>query len=230
VLGQFGVVVDGVGVGREFDVGACFEIPALSAQYAVAVDGSVEDKVVLIAGGAGAVGYYAIQFAKADRARTIIATVSSDQKAQQALEAGADIIINYKTEDVAARIKAATDGQGGDRIIEVDLGANLGLIQSCLKYGGIIVVYGSASDMTPRIPVLLLGKQGALFHFMSVYTIPLTDRLKAIGRLTRLLDDGWLKHRIAARFSLDDVAAAHEAVESGKRVGNVILEIGHHRP
>ncbi|MGH7878845.1 MAG: NADPH:quinone reductase [Candidatus Binataceae bacterium] len=215
--------------GTDFDAGACFGIPALSAHYAVTSDDPVEDKFVLITGGAGAVGHYAIQFAKAQRARAIIATVSSEQKAQQARGAGARTTINYKTEDVAARVKAETDGRGVDRIIEVDLGSNLALIESCLKPGGTVVIYGSASDMEPRMPVLNLGKKGAVLRFMSVYTIPMTVRVKAIAELTRRLNDGYLKHRIAARFPLDKIADAHEAVESGKYIGNVVLEIASSR-
>jgi NADPH2:quinone reductase len=105
--------------------GACLGIPAFTAYHAVTMNGGVSNKVVLVAGGAGAVGHYAIQFAKIKGARRIIASVSGPEKAILAREAGADIVLNYRTEDLLAAIREVTSGQGVDRIIEVDFAANV---------------------------------------------------------------------------------------------------------
>jgi len=110
-----------------FDAGACLGIPALTAYHAAAVDGGVAGKSVLVAGGAGAVGHYAIQCARLLGARQVIATVSSDAKAKLALQAGADLAVDYKSPEAAARIREATRGAGVDRIIEVDIAANAAL-------------------------------------------------------------------------------------------------------
>jgi NADPH2:quinone reductase len=99
-----------------FEAGACLGIPALTAHRAVTVDGSPEGQTVLVAGGAGAVGHYAIQMSKLLGAARVIATVSSPEKARHALEAGADEVIDYKREDVAERVAAITGwARGGSR-------------------------------------------------------------------------------------------------------------------
>lgn len=208
-----------------FEVGACLGIPALSAHFAVNVDGPVEGKIVLISGGAGAVGHYAIQLAKAAGAH-VITTVSSRQKAEEARAAGADHIVNYKVEDVIARIMEISGGSGVDRIIEVDLAANMPIAEACLKYGGTVLVYGSASDMNAPVPVLQLGKQGVILRFMSIYTIPMADRRKGIRELSALLEANRLVHRIGARFSLEQIVKAHESVETGRLLGNVVVDVG----
>jgi NADPH:quinone reductase len=111
-----------------FEADACLGIPALTAHRAVIIDGSPEDQIVLVAGGAGSVGHYAIQFAKLLGAAQVIATVSSPEKAEHARQAGADAVINYRTEPVAERIMELTTGHGADRIVEVDLAGNARLL------------------------------------------------------------------------------------------------------
>jgi NADPH2:quinone reductase len=105
-----------------FEQGACLGIPAMTAHRALFADGPINGKTVLVTGGAGVVGHYAIQLAKWAGAR-VVTTVSSDAKAAHARAAGADVVINYRSEDVAARIKAECSGV--DRIVEVDFGKNL---------------------------------------------------------------------------------------------------------
>ena len=93
-------------------VGACLGIPALTAYHAVTVDGGVAEKNILVAGGAGAVGHYAIQLAKLKGAKQVIATVSGPEKAALAREAGADVVLNYKTDDLLSAIQDAHSGAG----------------------------------------------------------------------------------------------------------------------
>ncbi len=206
-----------------FEDGACLGIPAMTAYHAVHCDDDVRGKWLLVAGGAGSVGHYAIQMAKAAGAR-VVATVSSQKKADEALEAGAEAAFNYKSTTIVEEIRGiARDGI--DRIIEVDLGANGHLVVPTLRYGGTVLVYGSASNMNPSIPVLQFGSLGVVMRFMSIYTISSEARHRAIHGITSLLEAGKLVHRIAASFSLDEVADAHEAVESGKMIGNVVLRI-----
>ena len=89
------------------DDGACLGIPAYTAYHAVVLAGVKEGSTVLVAGGAGAVGHYAVQFAKRRKA-TVITTVSSPEKAAIARQAGADHVIDYRRENVGARVKAIT--------------------------------------------------------------------------------------------------------------------------
>ena len=149
-----------------FDAGACLGIPALTAYHAAAVDGGVAGKTVLVAGGAGAVGHYAVQMARLLGARQVFATVSSPAKAELALQAGADLAIDYRTDDVAARVRAATDGLGVDRIIEVDIAANAALDLQLLKQGGDLVVYGSGAGefRAVLLPADHAAREIALLH------------------------------------------------------------------
>jgi len=206
------------------EVGACLGIPALTAWQAVYVDGGVAGKRVLVAGGAGAVGNYAVQMAKRAGAAQVIATVSSAEKAVLARDAGADVVLNYRTEDLVSAVMAATDGAGVDRIIEVDFGANVGQDIAMLKPEGELVVYGSNSPEigVPFVPSIL---KNIRMRFFIVYNLSPADRAAALAGLTALLEENALMHNIAARLPLARIAEAHELVEGGKAVGNVVLSI-----
>lgn len=210
---------------EDLAVGACLGIPALTAYQAVATDGGVRGKSVLVAGGAGAVGHYAIQLARILGAGKIFSTVSSPEKAAIASAAGADVAVDYKTEDVAARVLEETGGAGVDRVIEVDFGTNIGLDLQLLRRDGELVVYGSNAleIAVPFVPMIL---KNVLLRFFIVYNLNPQDRSRAMGHLDALLAQGRLEHNIAARLPLAEAAAAHELVESGRAVGNVVLAIG----
>jgi NADPH2:quinone reductase len=207
-----------------FEQGACLGIPALTAFHAVHTHGGVVGKSVLVHGGAGAVGHCAIQFARIAGARRVIATVSSDEKAAVAREAGVDVVLNYRIDDVTARVLEDTDGKGVDRIIEVDLAANLKVDLSLVRQDGEIVVYGSGAPEIP-IPFIASVLKNASFHFFIVYNLAAADRSRAITGLDRILSDGRLTTRIAARLPLSEIARAHELVEGGRLVGNVVIDI-----
>lgn len=208
-----------------FEVGACLGIPALTALRAVLVDGGVEGRTVLVTGGAGAVGYYAIQMAKLAGATRVFATVSGPEKARLAREAGAELALDYRSEDVAARMQEATGGTGVDRVIEVDLAANIAASMAAVRNGGQIVVYGSGKSEIPVsfFPAIV---RNLLIRFFIVYNLEPQDRATAISTLTGWLEQGRLRHMIAARHPLAAIADAHEQVERGAAVGNVIIETG----
>ena len=102
-----------------FAEGATLGIPAMTAWTCLYCDGPIVGQTVLVTGGAGAVGHYAVQLAKWGGAQ-VIATVSSPAKAEQARLAGADLVVNYKTEDVVAKAMAFTGQRGVDRVVDVD--------------------------------------------------------------------------------------------------------------
>lgn len=208
----------------DFAAGACLGIPALTAFHAVAVDGGVRDKTVLIAGGAGAVGHYAIQFARLAGAAKIISTVSSPQKAAQARAAGADVLIDYRREDVAARVHALTDGRGVDRVIEVDLSANVKLDFEVVREEGDLVIYGS---LVPEVQVNFVSgiMKNLRLRFFIVYKLNAEDRARALAGVSAALERGLLQHQVEARLPLAQIIEAHERVESGQALGNVVLDI-----
>jgi NADPH2:quinone reductase len=208
----------------EFDAGACLGIPALTAYHAVHTDGGVSGKSVLVAGGAGAVGHYAIQFAKAAGAAQVLTTVSTAEKSALARAAGADVVINYRTDDVVARVHEATGGRGVDRIIEVDFGVNIGLDTQIVRADGEIVVYGSNAPeiAVPFVPMIL---KNVGLRFFIVYNLSAQARSEALEGLNALLAAGKLIHNIGARIPLDHIADAHEMIENGQAVGNVVVSL-----
>lgn len=205
------------------DAGACLGIPALTAQHAITLSGPLAGKTVLISGGAGAVAHYAIQIAKAAGAK-VLTTISSPEKAQLVSAAGADLAINYRSENVGAIVKAHTDGRGADVVIELDLAANAKLLPEVLAAKGKVVAYGtSALEIT--IPGFFCLLNSIRIEFFLIYTLDEQQRAAAVASLSALLERNALIHNIAARLPLSEVAAAHELVESGKAAGNVVLLI-----
>ena len=207
-----------------FEEGACLGIPALTALRALLTDGGVLGKVVLVAGGAGAVGHYAVQMAKLMGAAKVIATVSTPAKAAHARSAGADEIIDYKTESVAERIKALTDGHGVQRIIEVDISGNANLYPAIMARDGLIAAYGTNSREIKLLfsPLILTG---AAIRFFIVYELAPEARREAIEQLRLWINRGLLRHAVAARYPLERIVDAHEAVERGTHIGNVVVTL-----
>jgi NADPH:quinone reductase len=206
------------------EAGACLGIPALTALHAVLCGDGVAGRTVLVAGGAGAVGHYAIQFARSLGAARVIATVSNAAKGELALAAGAHETIDYREDDVAARVKAATGGQGVDRIVEVDIAANAKAHLPALASGGDWVVYGSgqAEFSLPFFPMIV---SNATLRCFIVYNLSAPDRRRAVSALTGLLETGGIQHNIGRRLALQEIAKAHDLVAKGEVMGNVVLEV-----
>ena len=208
----------------DFDAGACLGIPAMTACHAALGDGPLTGQTVLVTGGAGAVGHYAIQFAKWSGAR-VITTVSGAAKSAHAKSAGADHVINYREQDVVAIIKELTAGAGVDRIVEVEFGGNLAVSNQVLKVGGVIAAYGSAAVPTPPLPFYPMMFNHTTVQMLLVYLLTNAQRQRACGLINEALDAGILKNHIGARFALGDTAQAHVAVESGSVIGNVVVTV-----
>jgi NADPH2:quinone reductase len=208
----------------ELEAGACLGIPTLTALHAVRCAGGVQGKTVLVSGGAGAVGHYAVQMARRLGAKRVLATVSSDEKARAAEEAGADACINYRTQDVVAAVRDLTAGALVDRVVEVDIASNGAMNTELLRPGGEAVVYGSgaASFTLPFFPHIA---RNLSLHFFIVYALSPEDRAAALATLGDMLEAGALSHRIARRLPMNAMAEAHELVESGRAVGNVVVAI-----
>src|SRR3954463_13083920 len=207
-----------------FAEGATLGVPAMTAHRAVFVAGPVQGKAVLVTGGAGAVGHYAVQLASWAGAR-VITTVSSAEKAERARGGGAAHVIDYRREDVAARILDLTGGVGVDHIAEVDFGGNLAATLRCLRVNGSIMIYASNGDREPKLPVRNLMQKNLTVYAMSLASVPHADRKRAqtdIAAWTATPGRSILS--VAARFPLYETAAAHKAVEAGGKVGTVVVE------
>lgn len=207
-----------------FDVGACLGIPAMTAHRCVFADGPVTGRTVLVQGGAGAVGYYAVQMAKLGGAARVIATVSRDAQALRAREAGADEIVNHRSEDVVARVRAVCGAEAPlDRVVEVAFGANLRTDLELLRPGSVIATYASDAAPEPAVPFWPMLSKDLTVRFVLVYAMPDDAHAQAARWIGDALSGGRLRHQVFRSFALDDIAAAHEATESMSNVGKVLV-------
>ena len=205
-----------------FAEGATLGIPGMTAHYCVFVGGPVQGRTLLVTGAAGAVGHYAVQLAKWAGA-TVIATVSSQAKAARASAGGADHVINYRSEDVAARVRDLTGGDGVDHVVDVDFGGNLVATLRCVRPNGSIAIYASNGDRTPKLPVGELMQRNVALYPMSLPGTLHAARKRAQSDIARWIAAPRILS-VAARFPLAQAAAAHEAVERGDKVGTVVIE------
>ena len=209
--------------GASFETGACVGIAGMTAHRCLFQDGGIQGQTVLVAGGGGAVGHAAIQLAKWGGAR-VAATVSRPEQEKIAREAGADLVVNRKNENPAERIKEFTRGAGLDRVVEVAFEANLELNRAVLKANGVISTYSSGPpDSAPRIPFSAIMRQGITVHFILVYVMSRDAHGAAARDLNAALEAGRYRPHVARAFGLDEAAAAHEAQESGRTVGKILI-------
>ncbi len=203
--------------GASFELGATLGVPAMTAHHCLFSDGPVRGQTVLVAGGAGAVGHFAIELAKRAGAR-VVTTVSSPDKAALAEKAGADLVVNYRSPDTADQIKAFGPV---DRVIEVALGANLELDLAVARPHATIVTY-AAEAVNPALPVRACMTANVTLKFVLLYGVPMAELEQTAADITAALAGGELTGLPAHRFALADIAAAHEAAEGGA-VGKVIV-------
>jgi NADPH2:quinone reductase len=194
----------------------------MTAHRCVRADGPVGGKTVLVTGGAGAVGHYAIQFAKLHGAR-VIATVSSDQKAHIALAAGADATVNYRMEDTTKRLMDLTGGAGVDHIVEVDFAGNFMVSREVLRSNGVLALYSAGVAPQPPVPLQFKASNITL-RFVLVYDMPELAKDAAVQEITQLLEEGKLRHHPGLHFSLESARQAQQAVEGGA-IGKVVLDV-----
>jgi NADPH2:quinone reductase len=204
--------------GASAELGASLGVPAVTAYRCLFADGPLEGKNVLVAGGAGAVGHFAIELAKRAGAR-VVTTVSGPQKAELAAKAGADLVVNYRDADAAEQIRSFA-GQI-DRVVELALGANLELDLAVTAPHAQIVTY-AAEAADPVLPVRACMTANVLLRFVLLYGVPRATLDQAAQDITMALAEGALTELPVTRFSLDDIVAAHEAVEAGA-VGKVLV-------
>jgi NADPH2:quinone reductase len=216
-----------------FDLGASTGIPALTAHRCLTVGGTgrlhpgaLEGQVVLVTGGAGAVGHAAIELAKWAGAR-VAATVSSAAKEALAAAAGADLIVNYREQDVERIVRGWAPG-GVDTVVEVAIGANAATDLALLRTGGVIASYATDRD-TASIPIRASMQINARWQFVLVYTVSRAAKGHAVADISAALADEALHVGLEAglplhRYPLEHIADAHRAVESGV-TGKVLVDV-----
>jgi NADPH2:quinone reductase len=185
--------------------------------------GALAGKTVLVPGGAGAVGNAAIQLAKWAGAY-VITTVSSTEKADLATAAGADAVLNYREEDVAARVKELSEA-GAHIVVEVSTD-NLRTDLNALAAGGNIAIYVGGEVTIPSFKAML---KNASLDFVLTYTTTIEEKDNAVAAVAEAVNSGAFRVGVLAglpilRFPFERIADAHEAVER-HAVGKVVVEV-----
>jgi NADPH:quinone reductase len=206
-----------------FAAGATLGIPCMTAWCCLFGDGTIAGRTVLVTGGAGAVGHYAVQLAKGGGAR-VIATVSSLVKAEQARLAGADLVIDYKTEDVVARTLAFTEQRGVDHVVDVDFGGNIATTLKLMAVNSTIAVYATNGNRSPVVLMRELMERCIALRTLVLYALPQPLLAAAQADISKWLAAGKRIHNIAGRYALSETAQAHLAVERGDKLGTVIVD------
>lgn len=204
--------------------GASLGVPALTAHRALFAHGPIDGCNVLVTGGAGAVGFYAIQLARHAGAR-VVATVSRPAKAEAARRAGAHAVVDYRRDDVVAAVRDFSGGRGVDRIVEVDFGANLATSLQVIAEHGCIAAYASMGEPRPSLPFYDFSRRNVTLMPFLVYAMPQAAIAQAGCDVNAWLESGTAAHQVAERFALARTVAAHEAVESGRMIGKVVIDV-----
>ena len=207
-----------------FEVGACMGIPTMTAHRCVFADGDVAGQTILVTGGAGRVGHYAIQWASQAGA-TVIASASNDEDKATCVAAGAAHVVNHRDEDFVDQILVANEGSPVDRIVDVEFGANLAASIAVLRIGGIIATYSSTQVTEPKLPFFEMMYKDITLHFVIVYAMPEEAKQHAIADINEALSADKLQHRIAHTLPLAEIAKGNELIEQGTIRGAVVLTI-----
>jgi NADPH2:quinone reductase len=219
-----------------FDLGASLGIPFLTAHRCLTVTeggpdrlgpGALAGRVVLVAGGAGAVGNAAIQLARWSDA-TVVTTVSSPRKEQLAAAAGADHVVNYREQDVAGELRRIAP-RGVDTVVEVSPAANAALDAQVLARHGCVAIYANDGGDTVALPVRQGMTPNARWQFVLVYTMPDAAKERAVADVAGAVLDGAVRVGEEAglplhHYPLERLAEAHRAVQDGA-VGKVLVDV-----
>ncbi len=205
------------------ELGASLGIPAMTACHCLFADAPLRgSSTVLVAGGAGAVGHFAIELARWAGAR-VVSTVSRPEQAALATRAGAQQVVNYKDPDAIDQIKSFAVQV--DRVVEVNVGANLPLDLALAGPSTTVVCYASSGQEDPTLPVRACMAANVTLRFVLLYGVPAKALQMSVAKITGALGDGALSELPVHRFALENIVQAHEAVEAGV-TGKVLVDIG----
>ncbi len=207
-----------------FEVGACLGIPVMTAHRCVFADGDVKQQTILVTGGAGRVGYYAIQWAKLAGAR-VIATASNEPDSETCRLVGADEVVNHRLANWGDAALDANNGGKYDRVIDVEFGSNLPEVLKLIKTSGTIETYSSVQVPEPQLPFLQMMYLNLTIRMEIVYAMPEAAKQSAIADITEKLEGQMLQHRIAHTLKFENMIKAHELIEQGGFGGCVVVRV-----
>jgi NADPH:quinone reductase-like Zn-dependent oxidoreductase len=207
-----------------FEIGACLGIPAMTAHRVVSSDGSVKGQTVLVTGGAGRVGYYAIQWAKLAGAK-VITTASNPIDEASCIAAGADFVVNHRDVNWGDKVQEVNEGEKVDRVIDVEFGFNLPEVLKCIRTGGVIATYGNTQIKEPKLPFFQMMFMDLTIRMTIVYAMPESAKQEAIEDIYKALAAGRLKHRVTHVLPFEQMAKSHELIEEIGLRGSVVVDI-----
>lgn len=205
-----------------FAIGACIGIPMMTAHRCVLADGDVAGQWLLVTGGAGRVGYYAIQWAQRNGAK-VIATASNDEDAALCRAVGAQGVVNHRKDGWGQEVLALTGGVSVDRVIDVEFGANLKEVLACIRVGGTIATYSSTVVAEPALPFRTMMFMDLSLRLVLVYAMPEAAKAAAVAHTQAALAEGQLQHRVAQELPFTAMVRSHELVEAGGCGGCIVV-------
>ena len=208
--------------GVDFETGAALGIPALTAACAVLRDGPVEGETILVHGAGGTVARLAVQIA-ADSGASVIATTGRPDHAGDVMAAGAQTVVDYRSDNLVEAVADAAAGRPVTRIIDSECGLNLASSIEILAEKGIIVGYGSVQAPEPELPFLKMMFKNLTLYSILVYLLGDEEATAYAAIIGDMLERGALDARIQQVLPLAEAARAHRLVEAGDRSGAVIL-------
>ena len=209
---------------QSFSSGSCLGVPAVTAHRALYADGDINGHTILISGGAGRVGRYAVQLAKASGA-TVISTAGSEEKCIHIRNLGADHVLNYYDDDLLARVLDITEGIGVDRMVDVAFGANIELAPKLIRPNGTLTSYSSDGMPRPQFPFLEFMYKNIGIQPFSIFGMPENAKIEAFSMISDLLNEGQISHLIGKEYAFSNMVDAHEVVENGKLFGVCLVNL-----
>jgi NADPH2:quinone reductase len=207
-----------------YEVGACIGIPIMTAHRCVFADGPVKGQTLVITGGAGRVGYYAIQWAKSGGA-TVIATASNPADEAACKAVGADFVVNHRQQGWSEQVLACTNGEKVNRVVDVEFGANLPEVLKFIGVNGVIATYSSTQVKEPQLPFIQMMFLDLTLRMVIVYAMPEAAKEQAVRDTCAMLTEGKLQHRIAHSLPFADMARSHKLIEEGGFGGCVVVNV-----
>lgn len=210
----------------EADVAAAIILKGMTVNYLLTMTWVLQaHDTALIHAAAGGVGLIAVQWARSIGAR-VIGTVGSDEKAELARQAGADEVINIRTENFTDRVRALTGGRGVDVVYDSIGKDTFEDSLDCLRPRGLLVSFGNSSGpvSVPNLGILAAkGSQYVTRPTLAHYYLDRETELRSAETLFNKVREGALNITIGQRFALADAAKAHKALEGRKTHGSTIL-------
>jgi len=203
--------------------GACLGIPAVTAVTALIAGGAVAQKRVLVAGGAGRVGAYAVQFAKLSGAQVTATAAAKDRAMVEQM--GAVRCFDYTDSELAAQLRDDTGKKGYDLIIESRFGGNIELDARILSRNGVIAAYGFDDNLSPAVPAMQLVMRNAVCRFIGIFALSREQQEATLRQVGELLNRGGVQHRVGMEVGLADTASAHQRIEAGRLSGAALISI-----